>query len=185
MSYQAYIDAVQRKTGKSMDDFRALAARRGFLEPKTKAREVVAWLRSEFGLGHGHAMAVYGVMRSSVEPKLATDERIDAHFSGRRASWKNTYGTILEVISGYGPDVSIKPGATYLSLLRNGKKFAILKVAIAYMDVGIRLKGVPANERFQPSGHWNAMVSHRVRIQSPAELDREVLTWLRRAYDVA
>ena len=182
MSYQAYLDAVQKKTGKSMADFHELARRRGFLDRETRAGEIVAWLKSEFGLGHGHAMAVYGVIRSSVEPKLKTDERIDAHFSGQRASWKTTYRRIAEVISGFGPDLSIRPGDTYLSLLRNGKKFAILKVAIAYMDIGVKLKGTPADARFRLSGSWNAMVTHRVRIQSPAELDREVLTWLRRAY---
>jgi Domain of unknown function (DUF4287)/Domain of unknown function (DUF5655) len=182
MSYQAYIDAVEKKTGKSIDDFHELARRRGFLDRATKAGEVVAWLKSEFGLGHGHAMAVYGVIRSSVEPKLKTSERVDAHFAGRRASWKNTYERIVAAVSGFGSDVSVKPGDSYLSLLRKGKKFAILKVGIGYIDVGVKLKGTPAGERLRLSGAWNAMVTHRVRLQSPAELDRQVVTWLRSAY---
>ena len=185
MSYQAYIDAVQKKTGKSMDDLHELARRRGFLDRQAKAGEVVAWLKSEFGLGRGHAMAAYGVIRSAVEPKLETDERIEAHFSGRRAAWKNTYRRIVEVVSGFGPDLSVKAGDTYLSLLRKGKKFAILKVGIGYMDIGVKLKGAPAGERFRLSGSWNAMVTHRVRIESPAELDREVFSWLRSAYAAA
>ncbi|HEV3089301.1 MAG TPA: DUF4287 domain-containing protein [Candidatus Elarobacter sp.] len=185
MSYQAYLDAVRKKTGKSMEDFHELAKRRGFLDPDTKAGEVVAWLKSEFGLGYGHAMAVYGVIRSSVEPKLKTGERIDAHFSGRRASWKSSYERIVKAASGFGRDVSVKPGDSYLSLLRNGKKFAILKVGTGYLDIGLKLKSAAAAERLEPSGTWNAMVTHRVRIQSPDELDREVLTWLRSAYAAA
>ena len=185
MSYQAYLDAVQKKTGKSVDDFHELAKQRGFLARDTKAHEVVAWLKSDFGLGHGHAMAVYGAIRSSVEPKLKTGERIDAHFSGRRASWKSTYERIVEEVSGFGRDVSVKPGDTYLSLLRSGKKFAILKVGAGYLDIGLKLKGTSPGERLEPSGTWNAMVTHRVRVTSPEELDREVLTWLRSAYAAA
>ena len=185
MSYQAYLDAVQKKTGKSIADFHEQAKRRGFLAPDRKAGEVVAWLKSEFALGHGHAMAVYGAMRFSVEPKLKTDERIDAHFSGRRASWKSTYERIVNAVFDFGRDVSVKPGDTYLSLLRAGKKFAILKVGAGYLDIGLKLKGIAAGERLERSGTWNAMVTHRVRIQSPEELDRELLTWLRSAYAAA
>lgn len=66
MSFQAYIDNIQAKTGKSVDDFRALAEARGFTEAgtlKVKAGEIVAWLKTDFDLGHGHAMAVYALLK--------------------------------------------------------------------------------------------------------------------------
>jgi hypothetical protein len=182
MSYQAYIDAVEQKTGTSMAEFRRLAMSRGFLAPETKAGEVVTWLKSEFGLGHGHAMAVYGVIRSSVEPSRTPRDRIDAHFRGRRAAWTETYRRITDAVAGFGGDASVKAGETYISLLRNGKKFAILHVGVRHFDIGIKLKSAAAGERLRRSGSWNAMVTHRVRIASPAELDREVLAWLRAAY---
>jgi hypothetical protein len=68
MSFQAYIDNIKIKTGKSPDDFKKLAEAKGFLEkgklkPTTKASEIVAWLKSDFDLGHGHSMAIYAVFK--------------------------------------------------------------------------------------------------------------------------
>jgi hypothetical protein len=63
MSFQAYLDNIKAKTGKTPDDFKKLAEEKGFmvegkLNPTTKATEITNWLKEEFELGHGHAMAI-------------------------------------------------------------------------------------------------------------------------------
>lgn len=63
MSFQAYLDNIQQKTGKTPDDFRRMAAEKGLLNPLAKATEVVAWLKEDFDLGHGHAMAIYALLK--------------------------------------------------------------------------------------------------------------------------
>ena len=68
MSFQAYLDNVQTKTGKSPKDFQELAEAKGFLNDgelvKTvKATEVTDWLKNDFGLGHGHAMAIFAYFK--------------------------------------------------------------------------------------------------------------------------
>ena len=68
MSFQAYLDNIQAKTGKSPADFKAMAAAKGFateagLTPGTKAGAIVDWLKAEFGLGHGHAMAIVALLK--------------------------------------------------------------------------------------------------------------------------
>lgn len=68
MSFQAYLDNIQAKTGKSSADFRRLATDEGFavggkLKPHLKAGAVVAWLKADFGLGHGHAMAIVALLK--------------------------------------------------------------------------------------------------------------------------
>jgi hypothetical protein len=63
MSYQAYLDAVERKTGKTPADLLTEAAGRGFTST-TRAAEVVAWLKDDYDLGRGHAMALYGVLKN-------------------------------------------------------------------------------------------------------------------------
>lgn len=185
MSFQAYLDAVRKKTGKSPEDFRNLAQERGYLRSEVKAGEVVAWLKSEFGLGHGHAMAIYGTIRSTVEPKLTTEQRIAAHFSGRRADWKSAYDRIIAIAGGSASGVNVKPTDSYISLLRDDKKFAIVKVTIEYLDVGIKLKGAKSGPRLQPAGDWNRMVTHRVRLISRDDIDDELGSWLREAYEQA
>jgi hypothetical protein len=68
MSFQAYIDNIKKKTGKGPEDFIELAGKKGFLEkgklkPEVKAGEIVAWLKKDFELGHGHAMAIYALLK--------------------------------------------------------------------------------------------------------------------------
>lgn len=58
MSFQAYIDNIFTKTGKTPEEFQRLAEKQGFFEPGVKVGQIVAWLKEEFGLGHGHAMAI-------------------------------------------------------------------------------------------------------------------------------
>lgn len=70
MSFQAYLDNIQKKTGKSPDDFKKLAEVKGFLqngELTVKATQITNWLKEEFELGHGHAMAVYASLKGKTE----------------------------------------------------------------------------------------------------------------------
>ncbi|HEU0228014.1 MAG TPA: DUF4287 domain-containing protein [Arachidicoccus soli] len=72
MSFQAYIDNIESKTGKTPADFNKLAEKRGFtidgkLNAKVKATEITNWLKEEFELGHGHAMAIYATFKGKTE----------------------------------------------------------------------------------------------------------------------
>jgi hypothetical protein len=63
MSFQSYLDNIELKTGKSPNDFIALAKEKGFT-PETKAGDIIAWLKEDFDLGHGHAMAFVKVIKT-------------------------------------------------------------------------------------------------------------------------
>jgi hypothetical protein len=61
MTYKAYLDNIKKQTGKTAEDFAVLARKKGFVKDGkvvAKHGEIVSWLKSEFGLGHGHANAV-------------------------------------------------------------------------------------------------------------------------------
>ena len=64
MSFQAYLDNIQTKTGKTPQEFIDLAKTKGFDNPKTKAGEIVKWLKDDFDLGRGHAMAVVHIIKN-------------------------------------------------------------------------------------------------------------------------
>jgi hypothetical protein len=66
MSFQAYLDNIETKTGKTPNDFIALAKDKGF-GPDTKAGEIIAWLKEDFELGHGHAMAIVHVIKNGAK----------------------------------------------------------------------------------------------------------------------
>jgi hypothetical protein len=64
MSFPAYLDAIEDKTGRTPRELLALAAERGMQGPDTKAATVIDWCKSEYGLGRGHAMALYHVIKN-------------------------------------------------------------------------------------------------------------------------
>lgn len=66
MSFQAYTDNIKAKTGKTPEDFRVLAEAKGLLKPDTRAGQIVAWLKEDFGLGHGHCMAIYATLKPHI-----------------------------------------------------------------------------------------------------------------------
>ena len=58
MTFQAYLDNIQEKTGLAADDFFKLAKAKGFTKPGTKATSVLDWLKADYDLGRGHGMAL-------------------------------------------------------------------------------------------------------------------------------
>ena len=182
MSFQAYLDNIKAKTGKTTEDFIRLAAQKGLIGPGVKSEQIVTWLKEDFGLNRGHAMAIVLVLKSATQPKLTRDDAVARHFKGGKARWRQSYDELLTRIRAFGPDISVGPTASYISILRGGKKFAVVQVTADRLDIGIKLKGVRPVGRFRAAGTWNSMVTHRVGITEPKEIDDQVLQWLRQAY---
>ena len=182
MSFQAYLETVKQKTGKTPADFSRLAAKAGH----TRHTEIVNWLKTEFVLGHGHANALAAVLLRSESRKLSPEAKLAALFTGKKARWRPCVDELLATVLRFGPEVVASPNETYLNLLKGKKKFGLVQPGSGErLDLGLKLKGVPPEGRFEAAGTWNAMVTHRVRVADPLEIDAEVLAWLRRAHDAA
>lgn len=69
MSFQAYLDAAEAKTGSTPLQLVDLAHARGY-GPDTKAGEILTWLADDFGLGRGHGMALVHVIKNG--PRIST-----------------------------------------------------------------------------------------------------------------
>ncbi len=179
MSMQAYLDNIQAKTGKTVEDFRSLAAEKGLVS----YREINLWLKSEFGLGGGHANLVSQLLANADKMLAKPDDKLDGNFAGLKGKWRPVFDTLNAQLQALGEDYSTSPTRSYISLLRNGKKFGIVEISAAdHIDIGIKLKGAESSDRFSPAGSWNAMMTHRVRINTPGEIDKVVLEMLKRAY---
>jgi hypothetical protein len=68
MSFQAYLDNIQKQTGLSPTEFMTKGEEKGFLQngqltATVKATEITNWLKADFDLGHGHAMAMYAYFK--------------------------------------------------------------------------------------------------------------------------
>ncbi|XVV00296.1 DUF4287 domain-containing protein [Actinosynnema sp. CA-248983] len=66
MSFQAYLDAIENKTGKTPAELLAEASDRGF-DATTKAAVVLDWLKNDYDLGRGHGMALFHVLKNGTE----------------------------------------------------------------------------------------------------------------------
>lgn len=64
MSFQAYLDAVEIKTGKTPREIVEIAKSKGFDDPKVKAGEILEWLKADYDLGRGHGMALVHVIKN-------------------------------------------------------------------------------------------------------------------------
>lgn len=182
MTYQAYLDTIKAKTGKTPTDFRKLAAKKGL----TQYPELMTWLKSEFELGHGHANVIAHEIVNADAPKVTKDEAIAKLFAGKKEKWQKPYEALAAKLAKFGADVTVASTSTYISLLRNGKKFGIVMPSSAErLDIGIKFKGVAPTARLEAAGTWHNMVTHRVRITDPKQIDKELLAWLKQAYEVA
>ena len=68
MTFKAYLDNIQAKTGVAPDEFLRLARDKGFADQTgmakgVKATQITDWLKADYGLGHGHAMAIVALIK--------------------------------------------------------------------------------------------------------------------------
>jgi Domain of unknown function (DUF4287)/Domain of unknown function (DUF5655) len=183
VTFQAYLDTIKAKTGMDPDDFQKIAEQKGLLSGEIKAGPIQKWLKDDYDLGPGHSMALVSVFRSSLLTQPSREEAIDKFFAGPKVAWQLTWDELMANVMKFGSDVSLQPTDTYVGIVRGGKKFAVVSTTATRMDVGLKLKGAPVTDRLTASGNWNAMCTHRVRLFDGAELDAQLLGWLREAYD--
>ncbi len=76
--------------------------------------------------------------------------------------------------------------ASMAAKLEETTQFATLHASTkTRFDVGLKLTGVPPAGRLEAAGSWNAMVTHRVRLESVKDVDKALVGWLRQAYEAA
>jgi hypothetical protein len=176
------VQNLKEKTGKSLEEWIKIAQS----SKLAKHGEIVSMLKTKHGMGHGYAnLVAHKSLGSDAGSAENADDLVAAQYSGAKAALKPIYEALLARIQKLGSDVEVSPKKTYVSL-RRSKQFALIQPSTATrIDVGINLKGVKPSGRLEASGSFNAMVTHRVRIESTAAVDSELESWLRQAYDAA
>jgi hypothetical protein len=173
---------IAEKTGQPLKIWIEIVKKEGI----TKHNEIIKFLKTEHGFTHGYANFVALKARQPVgQAPLTSDELVDSQYSGAKADLLPIYETIVAAVKEFGEDVEISPKKAYVSLRRN-KQFGLIQPSTkTRVDVGIILKGVDPEGRLETSGSFNSMCSHRVRITDQAEVDAELINWLKKAYEAA
>jgi hypothetical protein len=170
------------KTGKSIDAWAGIARATGL----GKHKDIVAHLKAEHGLSHGYANQIaQRALAAADAPKAGSDDLVTAQYAGAKAALKPIQEALVAAVQGFGTDIEFSPKKAYVSL-RRSKQFALIQPSTATrVDVGLILKGVEPMGRLEASGSFNAMFTHRVKVATLAEVDPELIGWLRRAYEEA
>jgi hypothetical protein len=178
----AMVQNLREKTGKTLKEWLTLV-REG--EP-AKHGAIVKRLKEEHGLTHGYAnLVAHKALQASAPAPVGDEDLVAAQYAGAKAALRPIYEALLTAVRKFGADVEIAPKKGYVSL-RRSKQFALVQPSTATrLDVGINLKGVAPTERLEPSGSFNAMVTHRVRVGRLSDVDAELEGWLRQAYDAS
>jgi hypothetical protein len=186
MSPQDMMGAIERnlpaRTGRTLKQWAALVRRDGPAERKDRT----AWLRKEHGLGGTTAMLIaYAAEgRQPHQDYEDGDALVAAMYSGRKAGLRPTHDAALAAARRLGKDVAPSARKTYVSLVRR-RQFAALQPSTAdRVDLGLVLPGVKPRGRLEATKTvGGGRVTHRVVLRSPKDVDVEVRTWLREAYD--
>ncbi|MEK7264661.1 MAG: DUF5655 domain-containing protein [Pseudomonadota bacterium] len=177
------IAGFKEKTGKTLDQWLAIAKKSG----ADKHGVLVAFLKSDHNLTHGFANMIALKHFKSDAGSLA-DKGIDlvaAQYAGDKAALRPIYDTLEKLIRALGDDIEISPKKAYASV-RRSKQFAIIQPSTkTRVDLGLNLKGVGPAGRLEASGSFNSMVTHRVKLETPSDVDKQLSAWLKRAYDQA
>ncbi len=176
------IDAgLKRQSGRGLEQWVAIARASGI----GKHKALVDHLKAAEGLTHGYANSVALRTFGTDASAIGADALEAAMFAGPRQALWPIHERLLSILGGLGSDIELAPKKGYVSA-RRSKQFAILQPSTRdRYDLGLNLKGEAPAGRLEAAGSWNAMVSHRVRIAGPAEVDGEIAGWLRQAYERA
>ena len=178
---QTQLANIEKRTGKTIDELTRFIKTSGL----TKHGEVRDWLKEELSLGHGDANTLAHVAFKS--SPAVTDEAesptgaADRIYTGSKAGLRPIHDAVMTAVGQFG-DFEVAPKKPYLSLRRK-KQFAMVGPATnTRVEVGLNMKGVPATSRLEalPPG---GMCQYRVRLAETGDVDKELLGWIRRAYD--
>lgn len=171
---------LTKSTGRSLDQWTKVARESG----KQKHGDLVTWLKTQHKLTHGYAnLVAHSTFKSDAASQTAAGtDLISAMFAGDKAALRPIFDALLSAIRAFGSDVEESPKKGYLSLRRKTQFATLHPSTKSRFDVGLKLKGTPPGGRLETAGSWNLMVTHRVRLESAKEVDRELIAWLRNAY---
>lgn len=172
----AQLRNIETTYGRSVDDWTSLIRASG----RSRHGEIVALLKSEYGLSHGAANRLALVALDASSPESDRDPQ-GALYQDRRQSLLPIHGRLMALVHGLGDDIEIAPKKGYLSLRRR-KQFAMIKPAARHVDLGLILPGREPAGRLVSAATFNALFTHRVKIRSADEIDDELTGWLTAAY---
>ncbi len=174
---------IEKRTGKTLAQLTKIVRSSGL----TKHGELVAMLKEDLGMGHGdantlvhHALKSDGASAAAATGKSGGDV-LDEIYTGPKAALRPIHDAVMAAVDKFGP-FEVAPKKGYVSL-RGKKQFAMIGPATnTQVEIGLNMKGVKGTSRLieqKPGG----MCQYKVRLSDRSDVDKELLGWIRQAYD--
>ncbi|WP_117879840.1 DUF4287 domain-containing protein [Aureibaculum luteum] len=174
---QTMIDNMPEKTGKSLEQWKSILQSKDF----SKHGEAVKYLKSEHQVTHGFANTIVTL---SKENNDTADDLVTSQYKGKEGLFP-IYEKLIATVKSFGNDVTITPKKTTVSIIRK-RQFALIKPATkTRIDLGLKLKDTQITDRLENSGPFGTMCTHRVKLNSTAEVDEQLFNWLKEAHEKA
>lgn len=177
---QTMIENLHKNTGKTLQQWIDIVKKQSF----SKHGEIIKFLKEQHEFTHGFAnLVAHKANETDAGSAENQDDLLTKQYQGKE-HLKPFYDKLMSEISKFGKDIEIAPKNSYVSLRRK-KQFATLNPATkTRFEIGISLKGQEAKGKLEAEKP-NAMCSHKINITDIKEIDKEVLEWVKTAYDNA
>jgi predicted transport protein len=174
------LENLKAKTGRTFEEWKVLIAK----QKLAKHGEIVKFLKESHQVTHGYASEIaLKFLGSDADSASDTDELIVTQYKGKE-NLKAFYDKLVSAVQSFDGDFEIAPKKSYVSLRRK-KQFIILNPASkTRFEIGFNLKGVEASgklENEKPDG----ICSHKINLTDINQIDKEVINWIKMAYDKA
>lgn len=178
---QTQLTNIEKNTGKKLEEWIAIVNKSGF----ARHGELVSFLKEKHGFTHGNAnVVVHFAKQSHAGASENSDDLITEQYKGKE-NLKPWYDKIMAEINKLGKDIEVAPKKTYVSLRRK-KQFALIQPSTRdRLDVGLNIKGVAPSGISTASGSWNAMCTHRIKVEEEKMINKELVNWIKQAYEQA
>lgn len=171
---------LKEKTGHSLDEWKTVICRQGF----SKHGEIVKFLKEQHSVTHGYASEIaLKVLASDAASASDPDSLIESQYKGKE-HLKALYDSILAAVGTFGGDFKIDPKKAYVSLKRKKQFVTLTPASKTRFDIGFNLKGTEPQGKLQaekPDG----ICSHKISLATVADIDTEVIGWVKAAFDKA
>jgi predicted transport protein len=178
---ETMISNLHKNTGRTLEEWIAIVKK----EKYSKHGDVIAFLKEKHGMTYGYANLIAHKLKGSYAGSAENkDDLVEKQYRGKE-HLRPLYDQLLGEVHKFGNDIEVAPKNAYVSLRRK-KQFAMLQPATrTRFEIAINLKGQEPKGRLEAVTASNAMCSHRINLTDANEIDREVIDWLKLAYDNA
>ncbi len=178
---QAVIANLKKNTGKTLDEWVRLVKK----APASTRAERVRWLKTEHRLGQTSAFVIASALEGRKPEDYDPQNFLDGLYLGAKAALRPINDELMRLAMALGKDVTATPCRTMVPLRRRHVFAQIKPTTNTRIDLGLALGHTKPTGRLIDTGGAarDDRITHRIAIASPGDIDAEVKTWLKKAYD--